>query len=101
MDETPKTRTKRKSYNSLLRKAFYAVGGFNEMSRICGVRVSAVYRWYERGHLPRTEWTGETHYAELIEAATNGAVTKEELLTHKPIRAKRARPTSLDPLPSQ
>ena len=93
MTETPKPRTKLKSYNSLLRKAFYEVGGFNEMSRICGVCVSAVYRWYERGHLPRTEWTGETHYAEKIEAATKGAITKDELLAHRPIRAPRKTPT--------
>lgn len=84
-----------------LQKAFHLCGGPYGMSRICGVTNTSVHRWKKKGCLPRTEWTGETHYAELIEAATNGAVTKEELLTHKPIRAKRARPTSLDPLPSQ
>lgn len=30
--------------------------------------------------LPRTEFTGETNYSELIEKATGGSVTAKELL---------------------
>jgi len=46
----------------------------------CGVSRQAVKRWQKCGRLPRSDFTGETHYAELIEGLTNGQVTRDALL---------------------
>lgn len=31
---------------------------------VCGVSQRAIYKWMDNGKLPRTEYTGETNYAE-------------------------------------
>ena len=51
-----------------------------KVAEICGLTRKAVYGWIARGRLPRTEYTGETNYAERIELATNGLITANELL---------------------
>ena len=33
---------------------------------VCGVSRPAIDKWEKKGRLPRTEWTGETTYAEKI-----------------------------------
>lgn len=63
---------------------FSVLGGPSKVARICGVAPITARKWRERGHLPRTEWTGETHYAEKIETATNGMMTRAQLLAHCP-----------------
>lgn len=60
------------------------LGGLEKTAAVCGVSFVSVHKWIKRGRLPRTEWTGETHYAEKIEAATGGAITKAELLSYVP-----------------
>lgn len=45
----------------------------------CNVRYQAVQQWREKG-LPRTEYSGETNYAENIEKATGGSVKAADLL---------------------
>ncbi|MDW2310601.1 hypothetical protein [Vibrio sp. 1075] len=40
-----------------------------------------MYKWCEKGCLPRTEYTGETNYAEKIEALSEGRYKKEDLLS--------------------
>lgn len=74
-------------------KALHLCRGIYGMAEICGITRGSIYQWKKKGTLPRTEWTGETHYAEKIEAATKGAITKDELLAHRPIRAPRKTPT--------
>jgi len=37
-----------------------------EFANVCGVSRQAVYKWLLANKLPRTEWTGETNYAEKI-----------------------------------
>lgn len=54
--------------------------GVVAIAKACGVSHQAVRKWERRGRLPRTEWTGETNYAERIAAAVDGAVTTEDLL---------------------
>ena len=52
----------------------------SEIARVCGVSHTAVHLWRKTGFLPRTEFTGETSYAAAIEAATNGDITRGEIL---------------------
>lgn len=54
--------------------------GLRAVADACGVTYQAVRKWEKTGRLPRTEWTGETDYAERIERATEGRVTKAMLL---------------------
>jgi DNA-binding transcriptional regulator YdaS (Cro superfamily) len=77
---------RRDGHNAALARAVVTLGSVTALADLCGVRKSAAWRWIQRGHLPRTEWTGETHYAESIETACQGAVTKAELLACRPIR---------------
>ncbi len=43
-----------------------AAGGIREVSVACEVTYEAVRKWVAAGRLPRTDWTGETNYADLI-----------------------------------
>lgn len=54
--------------------------GLSKLGSSLGVRYQSVLGWRERGRLPRTEWTGETNYAEQMEKLTAGAVTRDQLL---------------------
>lgn len=62
-----------------IKTAIQAVGGIPEAARICGRSYVAVSKWVKQGHLPRTEYSDETHYAERLAAASNGAFTADEL----------------------
>lgn len=50
------------------------------IARACGIKGPSVYKWQKSGRLPRTEWTGETNYAAIIERETGGQVTRAALL---------------------
>ncbi|EHW0058491.1 DNA-binding protein [Escherichia coli] len=41
----------------------------------------AIYKWMDNGKLPRTEYTGETNYAEKIALASNGLFSADAILT--------------------
>lgn len=66
-------------------KAREILGSFAAIGEVCGgpsgkpLTGKAVEKWRKRGRLPRTEYTGETQYSELIEAATGGRVLRSEL----------------------
>jgi hypothetical protein len=62
-----------------LTQAIAKVGGPSEAARICAVSAAAVGKWLKRGHLPRTEYTGETNYSELLSKASRGAFTAKQL----------------------
>lgn len=57
-----------------LKEAIAQAGGALKAAAVCGVSVRAVYKWLAAGALPRTEYTGETAYVDLLskEAAANG-----------------------------
>lgn len=63
-----------------LKQAVADAGGAEQVAKVCGVSVRAVYKWTASGRLPRTEYTGETQYAEKIAAAAGGAFSSQELL---------------------
>lgn len=67
-----------------------AIVGLRALARFCGVSPQAIYKWENKGSLPRTEWTGETNYASRIEEATNGEVTRDQLLNLKPTNQSTA-----------
>lgn len=75
---------------SFLREAIHQVGGPEKGARICEVSSRAVYKWLAAGCLPRTEYTGETHYADKLAAAPGARFTAPELL-------ERCRPSSTQP----
>lgn len=66
--------------STALQRAIRKLGPY-KIATLCGVKGPSVYKWDKSGYLPRTEWTGETTYAERIAAAMDGEVTVEQLLT--------------------
>ena len=67
-------------YVRQLEKAKQILGSYEAIGQACGgLTGKAVMKWKKNGKPPRTEYTGETNYAEQIEKATNGQVTKEQL----------------------
>lgn len=55
--------------------------GLGALAKQLGVSGQAIRKWEAAGRLPRTEWTGETNYSEVIEQATFGGVTRGALLS--------------------
>lgn len=53
--------------------------GLYKLARELGLTHQALRKWQRIGRLPRTEWTGETNYAERIVALCSDVVTVEEL----------------------
>lgn len=51
-----------------LRDAVDAAGGPAAAADGCGISPRGIYKWLERGRFPRTEYTGETHYASKLAA---------------------------------
>ena len=46
--------------------------GVSAISKACDCSPRAIYKWIERDALPRTDFTGETNYAERIAIASDG-----------------------------
>lgn len=70
---------------ALVAEAIKEAGGQSAVARACGVAQPTVFGWTRKG-LPRTEWTGETNYASVIEALTDGRFPKQKLLS-RPVAA--------------
>lgn len=66
-------------------KAIELAGGPVALTREVNKRIEkpvtyqAVLKWARLGRLPRTEWTGETHYARAIAAAVGGKLKVRDL----------------------
>lgn len=54
--------------------------GLAKLAKCCEVTYPAIRKWERAGRLPRTEWTGETKYSEVIERETKGKITRAQLL---------------------
>ncbi|MNJ53175.1 hypothetical protein D3C77_485550 [compost metagenome] len=65
-----------------LKKAIEDAGGVAAVALACGKTPRAVYKWLTAGCLPRTDYTGETKYAEKIAslAKANGKAFKPSRL---------------------
>ena len=60
------------------------LAGLRRISNACGLKsYQAVLKWEAAGCLPRTEWTGETNYSQIIEQVTGGKVTRKALLKQR------------------
>ena len=51
--------------------AFEAVGGIGAAAKVCGRSYQALNKWRLAACLPRTDYTGETRYAELLATAAH------------------------------
>ena len=54
--------------------------GAVKVSELCGISVRAVYKWRKANALPRTEYTGETQYANVLATAINNKLSSAEIL---------------------
>lgn len=68
--------------------AIAAVGGPVKAAELCGIKRQAIDKWLARNALPRTEYTGETRYAEILAEASGGVFTSKSLLAGaRPIKS--------------
>ncbi|MDH1690842.1 hypothetical protein [Acinetobacter junii] len=63
-----------------IQQAIDAVGGRTSAAALLGISYVAVRKMAEKGVLPRTDYTGETKYAEIFAKNSKGKLTKEWLL---------------------
>lgn len=63
-----------------MQKAIDAVGGRTKASTLLGISYVAVRKMEEKGSLPRTDYTGETNYAQTLASNSNGLITKDWLM---------------------
>ena len=56
-------------FPSAIAFAFEAVGGIGAAAKVCNRSCQALNKWRQSGCLPRTDYTGETKYAELLASA--------------------------------
>ena len=53
-------------FPSAIAFAFEAVGGIGAAAKVCNRSYQALNKWRQAACLPRTDYTGETKYAELL-----------------------------------
>ncbi|MDU6908922.1 MAG: hypothetical protein E6397_02145 [Haemophilus parainfluenzae] len=53
--------------------------GAAKVAGLCGISVRAVYKWRTSNSLPRTEYTGETKYSEILSQALENVISAEEI----------------------
>lgn len=65
---------------SSLDEAIEKAGGAGAVAALCDFKSPrAIYKWLAKGALPRTEYTGETDYADRMAKASRGAFTAKQL----------------------
>jgi len=74
---------------NLIQKAINDAGGVTAFTKQLNSHIArpvtyqAVRKWAAQGKLPRTEWTGESHYAnaiEIVSIASGSPIARDELL---------------------
>lgn len=55
------------------------IGGRKKVAALCNVSYQAVKKWEVKGRLPRTDYTGESQYAEILAKNSKGKYTKDDL----------------------
>lgn len=67
--------------DSRVKQAVYMIGGPKVAADICGVSIRAVYKWLDVGRLPRSAYTGEKPYAEILAKHCDAKFTAAWLLS--------------------
>lgn len=62
--------------------------GLSQVARACCVTYQAVRKW-ERGGLPRTDFTGETNYAGILAALSVSDAAAQAILRHRLLEETR------------
>lgn len=62
-----------------LKDVFDTCGGVSKMAHTFGISSRAIYKWLDKNALPKTEYTGETTYSDLL-AENNDQFSKNEIL---------------------
>lgn len=75
--------------NNGLEKAISLAGSQTALANILGLTPQAIQKWASNGCLPRTEWTGETNYAQVIVDHFHPQIARKELL-QRPLQKKAA-----------
>ncbi len=65
--------------NLTVRDAVKLAGGLREVAALCGVSMQAVDKWIQNQRLPRTDYTNETSYAEIMAKASGYKFLAKEL----------------------
>lgn len=92
---------------NLIQHAIDLAGGPVALTRELNKRISkpvtyqAVLKWAKQGRLPRTDWTGETHYAKAIAAVTGGQVKVRDLLARNPQAPATSKQLGIEPQQAQ
>lgn len=60
--------------------AFDAVGGRTKAANLLNRSYQAIKKMEDKGTLPRTEYTNETKYAQILARNSNGLITADWLL---------------------
>ena len=63
-----------------MQEAINAVGGRTKASTLLGISYVAVRKMEEKGSLPRTDYTGETSYAQTLANNSNGLIAQDWLM---------------------
>lgn len=63
-----------------MQKAIAAVGGRTIAANLLGISYVAIRKMEEKGALPRTDYTGETNYAQTLANNSQGQISKEWLM---------------------
>lgn len=61
--------------------------GAKKIADLCGVTVRAVYKWRTANALPRTEYTGETKYSELLAKALGNMTASQIRKISNPVHS--------------
>lgn len=63
-----------------IKEAVEMIGGPNVAASVCGVGVRSIYKWMATGRLPRSAFSGEKPYAEMLEKHPQARFTADWLL---------------------
>lgn len=71
------------SVKTALNKAFKIMPK-SQIAKRLGISYQSMNQWHDKNKLPRTEWSGETNWAQKIQELTEGKVTVTDLLGSVP-----------------